>query len=69
MILIKNMNVYLNGELYSYELENGALLSEDNWNQECFETESGDYYPIFSNEDEQGRYRLIGFELNKQAGE
>ena len=63
MIQIKSINIEVNGELYSYELENGALLSEDNWNQECFATESGDYYPVFSEEDEQGRYRLLGFEL------
>ena len=69
MILVKNTDVEINGELYSYELENGALLCEDDWNQECFSTESGDYYPIFSPEDERGRYWLIGFELNKQAGE
>ena len=34
MIKIKGVNVQIGGYVYSYELENGVLLDEDNWNHE-----------------------------------
>lgn len=62
MLKIKKENVSVGGELYSYELENGVLLDEDNWNQEYFAEESGSYKPVFSEENEKGECVILGFE-------
>lgn len=62
MIKIKRENIGVGGYVYSYELETGVYLDEENWNGEYFAEKSGSYMPVFSAEDENGNCCILGFE-------
>jgi len=64
MICIKEHSVKVNGHWFDFELEDGHLLHESEWNGEYYETGEGTtksrYKPIYI-EDSEGFY-IVGFE-------
>ena len=68
MIKIKGENVKaLGGTVFDYELENGTLLHQYEWNGENYTVrENGKevvYKPVYSeDENENGGFDIIGFE-------
>ena len=67
MLNIKNEMVKVNGHWFDYELENGVLLHESEWNGEVYtvKTDCGEavYRPVYSEEENNnGGYDIIGFE-------
>ena len=63
MINIKNTSVKVNGHWFDYELEDGELLHESEWNGEYYETENGVFRPVYAaEENENSGFDIIGFE-------
>ena len=62
MLTIKNEFFYSCGHLFDYELSNGELLHESEWNGEYYETENGIYRPVYEHDSFFGTYYVIGFE-------
>ena len=67
MMKITGTNIRRNGHTFDYELQNGALLHESEWNgQDYTVKEDGRevvYKPIYAEqENENGGYDIIGFE-------
>lgn len=67
MLKIKNENIKVNGHWFDYELENGVLLHESEWNGEIYtvKTKSGEetYRPVYAEEEnENGGFDIVGFE-------
>ena len=61
MIKVKNVNVSFNGSIFDYELENGLLLHNNDWNLEIYsealnsktgEIIKNEYKPIYKYEEE-----------------
>lgn len=72
MLKIKNENVNWVGYLADYELENGILLFDSDWNGEIYregfdpktKKNNGRYYrPVYKEVDED-EFEIIGFEEN-----
>ena len=65
MIKIKNENITINGHQFEYQLENGELLHESEWNGELYTVKKNgreiEYKPIYMEEDEI--FTIIGFEM------
>ena len=71
MIKIKEENYRQVGHMFDYLLENGALLHESEWNGEVYITKDEHgrteevYRPVYDeNENENGGYDIIGFEID-----
>ena len=67
MLKIKAENVVIAGHRFDYELEDGTLLHEDEWNGEHYTiSEKGQeivYRPIYADEpNENDGFDIIGFE-------
>ncbi len=67
MLKIIGKNVVKVGHQFDYELENGVLLHEQEWNGECYTVREDGvetrYFPIYSEEEnENGGFDIIGFE-------
>ena len=67
MLKIKNESVKVNGHWFDFELENGVLLHESEWNGEVYtvKVKGGEvvYRPVYSEEEnDNGGYDIIGFE-------
>ena len=65
MIKITNENIIINGHQFDYQLENGELLHESEWDGERYTVKKNgreiDYKPIYIEEDEI--FTIIGFEM------
>lgn len=70
MLLIKNQNVKWVSSKADYELENGVLLFEEDWNGELYrngfdpkaEKDTNRYYRAIYEEVEPDEFEIIGFE-------
>lgn len=63
MINIKSEFLKVNGEYFDFELENGELLHNSEWNGEEYETENGIFRPVYAaEENENGGFDIVGFE-------
>ena len=72
MLKIKNENITRVGYLVDYELENGILLYDTDWNGEIYtegfdpvteKNNSRSYKPVYK-EIEEDQFEIIGFEEN-----
>jgi hypothetical protein len=68
MINIKNENVERTGHWFDYELEDGMLLHNSEWNGENYTVkENGaevEYWPVYTDKpNENDGYDIVGFEL------
>lgn len=67
MIKIKNEDIKVNGHWFDYELEDGTLLHQSEWNGEEYTVKENGveitYRPIYAEEENcNGGYDIIGFE-------
>lgn len=67
MINIKNENVERAGHWFDYELEDGTLLHNSEWNGEIYTVKENrmeiEYRPIYADKpNENDGYNIIGFE-------
>jgi hypothetical protein len=62
MINIKERNVVSVGEYFDYELENGVLLHQNDWNGEYYEVDGVIYRPVYQTVSDI-QEEIIGFEI------
>ena len=64
MLKIVGENVIrLGGATFDYELEDGTLLHENEWNGEDYTADGTAYKPIYAEqENKNGGYDIVGFE-------
>lgn len=67
MLKINDTNVRVNDHEFDYELENGTLLHESEWNGEVYTVKENSrevtYRPVYDeNENDNGGYDIIGFD-------
>lgn len=68
MLKIKAENVIIAGHQFDYELEDGTLLHQDEWNGENYGTYIAgkyevEYIPVYADKpNENDGYDIIGFE-------
>lgn len=48
---------------FEYELEDGTMLHESEWNGEVYITDGKDYRPVQQYDEEHDQYDTIGFEV------
>ena len=67
MLKIIEENVKLNGHIFDYQLDDGTLLHDREWNGQDYTTRENGiervYKPIYAEtENENGGYNIVGFE-------
>lgn len=66
MLKVKNEDIKVNGHWFEYELEDGTLLHQSEWNGEVYTVKKDgveiSYHPIYAEEKNcNGGYDIIGF--------
>lgn len=66
MLKIKSEDIKANGHWFDYELEDGTLLHQSEWNGEMYIVKQNgveiSYHPVYAEEENcNGGYDIIGF--------